>query len=438
MDNSTKNIKDGADQSVGRDAVKEAAQNLFDHYTQIAQNTAATRGDVVALGPHQQAPMASLSKPSGMVVVPPYLLREISNRNPNNKSFLDTLNKTEEMLTPRTVGPDATAPVGSATIEVYDANGKEEHPGTKARFEGEPPKGDKEVDDTYDFAGQTRSFYQDVFHRNSIDDNGMKMMSTVNYGQNYENAFWNGTQMTYGRPSDASPFKTFVLLDVAGHEVTHGVTEKVAGMIYYGQSGALNEHVSDVFGELMQQRARGVAAKDADWIIGDGIWKDNVKGKGLRNMLNPGTAYDDPSVGKDPQPGHMKDYVQTWGDNGGVHYNSGIPNKAFATFAVAVGGNAWEKPGQIWYEALKNSGNNPSFAQFAQKTIDAATKLGYTAEVDKLKKAWEDVGVTPSAAAVDGATPGAAEKREELERMQQEQQKSKEKDAFVPQQKKAA
>jgi Zn-dependent metalloprotease len=421
MDNNNRDVKDGADKVVGRDQIQEAAKNLFDDFAK----TSGAMGDrAVAQANQVAAPRATgLDRPAGLVVVPPYLLREMANRNPNNKSFAETLNKTEEMLTPK--NPVAPSVVDdNAKIEVYDAKGKEQHPGDKARFEGEPATGDKEVDDTYEFAEATRGFYKDVFNRNSIDDKGMKMISTVNYGDNYENAFWNGTQMTYGRPGKDSPFKTFVLMDVAGHEVTHGVTEKISGMIYYGQSGALNEHVSDVFGELIQQKAKGITADKADWLIGDGIWKDNIKASdgvspsGLRNMLNPGTAYNDASVGKDPQPGHMKDYVQTWGDNGGVHYNSGIPNRAFATFAIAVGGNAWEKPGQIWYEALKNAGNNPSFQQFAQNTIDAANKLGYTAEVQKLQKAWEDVGITPSAKAVDNSTPGAAEKREQLEQGQ--------------------
>ena len=403
MDDAVK-VKDGADKAAAKDSVQETGRNLFDD---VANKFAAAQPANDDAG--QKAAAAAAGKPAGISVVPPFMLQELARRNPNNKAFADTLNKTNEMLVPEAPVPNATNDNGSR--EVYDAQEKEEHPGVKARFEGEGAHTDPEVNDTYDFAGATRDFYKDVLGRNSIDDTGMKMVSTVNYGKSYENAFWNGSQMTYGRPGADSPFKTFVLMDVAGHEVTHGVTEKVSGMRYYGQSGALNESMSDVMGELIQQKAKGIAAKDADWILGDGIWKDGINGKGLRNMMNPGTAYDDPKVGKDPQPGHMKDYVQTWGDNGGVHYNSGIPNRAFATFAVAVGGNAWETPGKIWYEALKNTGTNPSFAQFAQSTLDAAAKLGHQDQVDKLKKAWEDVGVVPSATATDTITPGARQQK---------------------------
>jgi Zn-dependent metalloprotease len=115
-------------------------------------------------------------------------------------------------------------------------------------------------------------------------------------------------------------------------------------------------------------------------------------------MLNPGTAYDDPKIGTDPQPANMKSFINTTRDNGGVHLNSGIPNKAFATFATEVGGNAWEAPGKIWYQARANAGSEPSFANFAYQTIQAAKQLGFTSDLPKLQKAWDAVGVKPSAA----------------------------------------
>jgi Zn-dependent metalloprotease len=122
-------------------------------------------------------------------------------------------------------------------------------------------------------------------------------------------------------------------------------------------------------------------------------------------MLNPGTAYDDPALGKDPQPAHMDNYVKTWGDNGGVHLNSGIPNKAFATFAQAVGGNAWDDPGHIWFEARKAAGSNPSFGSFAFQTLEAAKAMGKMDEIPKLEAAWKGVGVIPDANATDVLTP---------------------------------
>ena len=369
----------------------------------LASEANAKTGEVLAFAKTGTTPQSF--KPSGFSVIPPYVLEDLAKKNPGQDGFLKTYNKTKEMLdSPSKIKPRAVGGNDSAR-EVYDAKGKEVQPGDKARFEGDKATGNEEVDNAYDYTGFIRDFYKKEYGRDSIDGNGMKFVSTVNYGDNYENAFWNGSQMTYGHPSADSPFKTFVLLDVCGHEITHGVTEKESNLTYYGQSGALNESLSDVFGELIEQYSKKQTADQADWVVGNGIWKDTVKGRGLRDMLNPGTAYDDPKVGKDPQPAHMKDYLKTWGDNGGVHYNSGIPNKAFATFARAVGGNAWETPGHIWYEARKAAGSDPSFAQFAYHTIEAAKSRKDAELVKKLEKAWSDVGVTPSATEKDNDTP---------------------------------
>lgn len=350
-------------------------------------------------------------QPTGFSVIPPHLLKEMVNRNPSDPELVKTLNKTTDLQeTPIIVRPRVDTGA-NGDREVYDAQGKEVQPGVKVRFEGEKPTGETEADNAYDYTGLVRDFFKKEFGRNSIDGQGMKFISTVNYGENYENAFWDGSQMTYGRPGPDSPFKSFVILDVVGHEIMHGVTERESNMRYWGQSGALNESMSDVFGELIEQWSKKQTADQADWVIGNGIWKDTVKGRGLRDMLNPGTAYDDPAVGKDPQPAHMKDYWNGWGDNGGVHYNSGIPNRAFATFAKAVGGNAWEAPGHIWYNALKAAGSNPDFASFAHHTVEAAKAMGRADLVQKLEAAWDGVGVKPQApkATDSNTTPGGSQ-----------------------------
>ena len=391
--------------------VNDALSNLlhgktgFAETPQLATIPGSNRGEVTAFA--RNAATQEHSVPGGYGIIPPYMFEELTRRNPANKDFLKTYEKTNDLINTTGVARPRTDGDYHGAREVYDAKGKEVQPGDKARFEGEKPTGNVEVDNVYDFAGLVRDFYQKEYNRNSIDGKGMKFKSTVNYGQNYENAFWNGSQMTYGRPGPDSPFKTFALLDVSGHEITHGVTEMESNLRYRGQSGALNESLSDVYGELVKQYGSHQTADQANWLVGDGIWKDGIKGKALRDMLNPGTAYDDPKVGKDPQPGHMKDYVDTYGDNGGVHYNSGIPNKAFALFAKAVGGNAWDDPGHIWFAARKAAGSDPSFAQFAYHTIEQAKNLGHENEVAVLQKAWEDVGVTPSKTAVDTSTPGS-------------------------------
>jgi Zn-dependent metalloprotease len=332
-------------------------------------------------------------------VVPPYILSELAKHNPGNNSYSQTLEQIEKLeKAPPQMHPRASRP-GTGAREVYDAQGQKLDTGEfgeKARFEGEEPTGDREVDGVYDYTGNVREFYKSVFGRNSIDDNGMKFISRVNYGQNFQNAYWDGMEMTYGRPASSSAFKTFILEDVTAHEITHGVTQHDAHLAYRGQAGALNESLSDVFGELAQQWSHHQKARDASWVIGDGIWKSSINGRGLRDMLHPGTAYDDPTIGKDPQPADMAHYVETTKDNGGVHINSGIPNRAFAEFAIAVGGYAWEEAGHVWYAAMQSAGSNPTFSCFAKATVDAANSLGFGRDISKLERAWQTVGVSIS------------------------------------------
>jgi Zn-dependent metalloprotease len=338
-------------------------------------------------------------------VIPPYVLDELAKRNPRNSSYQSTIDEMSKLSKEGLAHPRARQDEGGKR-EVYDAGGQKlarGETGDKARFEGERPTGDREVDQVYDYTGNVREFYKQVFGRNSIDDNGMKFVSRVNYGQNFQNAYWDGVEMTYGRPDASSPFKTFILQDVTGHEITHGITQYESNLGYQGQSGALNESLSDVFGTLVDQWAHHTKARDAHWLIGEGIWKDSINGRALRDMLHPGTAYNDTKIGKDPQPADMAHFVNTTKDNGGVHINSGIPNRAFAEFATAVGGYAWEEPGHIWYKAREIAGSNPDFAKFADATIQAAKQLGFDNDVAKLEQAWAKVGVTPSSSGDSGS-----------------------------------
>uniref|UniRef100_UPI0039890B58 peptidase M4 family protein n=1 Tax=Conyzicola sp. TaxID=1969404 RepID=UPI0039890B58 len=161
-------------------------------------------------------------------------------------------------------------------------------------------------------------------------------------------------------------------------------------------SGALNESVSDVFGSLVEQYALDQSTTEASWLIGAGLFTDEVEGTALRSMKAPGTAYDDDVLGTDPQPGHMSDYVETDDDNGGVHINSGIPNRAFYLVAEALGGNAWQRAGQIWYDTITlELAADTTFEQFAEATVRAAgTRYGETStEVDAVRAGWGTVGV---------------------------------------------
>jgi hypothetical protein len=327
--------------------------------------------------------------------------------------------------TPSTPTPPGPAPGGPNAPHrvVSDARGTEDLPGTLVRDEGDPATGDPAADEAYDGLGHTWQLFSAAFGRNSLDGRGMPMLATVHFGHAYDNAFWDGTQMVFG-DGDGRYFQRFTLsLDVIGHELTHGVTELTAGLTYRGQSGALNESVSDVFGSLVRQHALGHSAAEADWLIGADLFTDAVQGDALRSLKAPGTAYDDPAIGKDPQPAHMRDYVQTTDDNGGVHINSGIPNHAFYLAATALGGSAWEAAGRIWYAALTGPGISADcdFATFAGLTVAAAEAEfgGGSREVTAVESAWGAVGVLGQAAVpgpggeaeqppAEGAEPGAA------------------------------
>jgi Zn-dependent metalloprotease len=279
---------------------------------------------------------------------------------------------------------------------IFDAENTDNLPGTLVRREGEKAKGGQTVSEAYDYSGSTYNFYKDVFKRNSIDTRGMKLDSTVHYGEDYNNAFWNGTQMVYG-DGDGEIFQRFTKsIDVIGHELTHGVTQYEAALEYEGQAGALNESFSDVFGSLVKQYALKQRADKADWLIGAGLFTSKIKGIALRSMKRPGSAYDDPTIGKDPQPGHMKNYVNTSSDNGGVHINSGIPNRAFYLVAIELGGYAWEKAGRIWYTTLtERLRERSNFQRAANTTYEVAgTLYGKNShEQNSVKKAWDQVGI---------------------------------------------
>jgi Zn-dependent metalloprotease len=279
---------------------------------------------------------------------------------------------------------------------IYDAHNKENLPGTLVRREGGRVKGGRTVTEAYDYSGSTYNFFKEIFGRNSIDTRGMKLDSTVHYGEDYNNAFWNGTQMVYG-DGDGDIFQRFTKsIDVIGHELAHGVTQYEAALEYQDQAGALNESFSDIFGSLVKQYYLKQKVEKADWLIGNGLFTRKVNGIALRSVKEPGTAYDDPTIGKDPQPGHMRNYVTTSDDNGGVHINSGIPNRAFYLTAIELGGYAWEKAGRIWYVTLtERLRERSNFQEAADCTYEVATSMygkGSKEEI-AIKKAWNLVGV---------------------------------------------
>jgi Zn-dependent metalloprotease len=336
-------------------------------------------------------------------IIPEHILRELAKNDDARVRHraLDTMQQSERLRGHRealgALGAVALAtPTGTKRRTIYDAKTTTVLPGALVRGEGGAKTGDTSVTQAYDYSGTVYDFFQKVFGRNSIDDLGMRLDSTVHYGKDYDNAFWNGMQMVYG-DGDGVLFQNFTkCLDVIGHELTHGITQYEAGLQYQGQSGALNESFSDVFGVLINQWKLGHTALQADWLIGAGLLAKGVKGVALRSMKAPGTAYDDPHLGKDPQPAHMKDLYKGTSDNGGVHINSGIPNHAFYLVATTLGGKAWERAGRIWYDTLCNRLRaNSTFKTAAAATVASAAGLygAKSAEKSAVQNAWKQVGV---------------------------------------------
>lgn len=352
-------------------------------------------------------------------IIPPHILRALSRSGDPLLEDAARLTIEHDALLRRTrLGTDAAGPTavrprrrkGAAAEPVahrsiHDAESGTTLPGALVRAEGADPTGDVAVDEAYDGLGATWDLWHAVYGRDSLDAKGLPLVASVHYAKEYDNAFWDGDQMVFG-DGDGVIFQRFTAsLDVIGHELAHGVTQYTSGLAYRDQPGALNEHISDVFGVLVKQRSLGQAAADADWLIGAELLAPGVQGRALRSMIEPGTAYDDPRLGKDPQPAHMRDYVDTSSDHGGVHINSGIPNRAFALAALAMGGNAWESAGQIWVDAiLGDIAADCDFATFAQLTVAAATaRFGLESpQTQAVLVGWREVGVLAP------ASPGAA------------------------------
>lgn len=336
--------------------------------------------------------------------MPPHVLERIASRgNARLQQCARATLQADTQFRLRNAAIPETRPAdsqrrGEMARYVYSAGNQQTLPGDLVREEGEAESGDEAIDEAYQWLGATHRFYWQVFERDSIDDAGMALLGTVHYGEDYDNAFWNGAQMVFG-DGDGEMFNRFTIaLEVVAHELTHGVIEREAGLVYADQSGALNESLADVFGAMVKQHHFEQTADEADWLIGNGLLTDRVNGLALRSMAHPGTAYDDPVLGKDPQPGHMDDFVRTASDNGGVHINSGIPNRAFYLAATHLGGFAWERAGPIWFDALTDSRleRDGDFAAFARLAVDCATKrFGDDDEVRRIvRQAWADVGVS--------------------------------------------
>ena len=259
------------------------------------------------------------------------------------------------------------------------------------------------------------NFCRDQFQRCPVP-NSTRLMKAYIYDANaYNNAFWQPqTQDIHFGEVDPRIFRQSfeTSLDVTMHEFGHSITSFSADLVYRNQSGALNESLSDVWAIMLMHHSKNQRANDpnASWLIGENViaTSDGTSGS-LRSMSRPGTAYQNhPILKSDPQPDHMNRYDQTLKDNGGVHTNSGIPNRAFHLAAVGLQEGSWLRVGHVWMEALSQSQSTDDFATFANRTITVANQR-YSGQVANIVgKAWQDVGVLPQAQTAASTAPSAS------------------------------
>ena len=336
--------------------------------------------------------------------IPPYVLRRVAAstdaapdaaRCGHHTLEVDDLLRTRRSTA--TAAPPA-APGAAAAWVVHSADNGSQLPGRVVRSAGDPPAGDAAVDEAHLGVGASLDLFRRELGRESFDGRGAPVLATVHFERDYANAFWDGRQLVFG-DGDGRVFDRFTkAIDVLGHEFTHAVVQYTAGLVYQGQSGALNEHLSDVFATCVKQRELGQPdPRAADWLIGEGIFLPTVNGRALRSMVSPGTAYDDPLLGRDPQVGHMADYVHTAEDNGGVHLNSGIPNRAFHLAALEIGEPTWTTLARVWFSAMTSRVRpDTGFATFALATVDSAREVS-PAVAAAVASAWAEVGLAPGA-----------------------------------------
>ena len=317
----------------------------------------------------QQAALASLTPTppsSGPTRVPP---------SSGGRSHSVTTTNGSSALAPAVAPVGLTIPApGTHARLIYDDQNQWAFDVLDVRNEDDPAVAGQNVNLAYDALGATLEFYRDVLGRDSIDNLGINLDANVNYGVSFDNAFWDGTRMVFGN-GDNAIFQDFTSdVDVPGHELTHGVTQHTAGLLYSDQPGALNEATSDIFGACIDARVNHQDAGSFNWLIGEGVMAPQLYGEAIRSMAYPGTAYDDPILGTDPQPATMAGYVP----GGDPHVNSGIINRWFYLMATDLG---MDEAAKIWYATLQSLWPTAQFADAAHVAAAQARILARDGKV---------------------------------------------------------
>jgi Zn-dependent metalloprotease len=278
---------------------------------------------------------------------------------------------------------------------------------------------DDSVDKCYNNIGIALEFFSTVFGRRSVDGHGMEIIAWLHYARHWPQAMWLKSKkfMIVGdgfaddpnnpssQPSEEKIyFGNFAAsIDSIAHELVHGITNATAQLEYKGQSGALNESISDVFASMIRQRHLRQTVDKADWLIAQDAFLPEQRHMALRSLKSPGKAFYIPNpsgsekpILKDMQVAHMSQFkaVPDEDDHGGVHVYSGIPNHAFYLAATKVGGLSWENVGEVWYLTLTKGNLTPSctFIEFAKETVRIASTL-QSNPAEAIQSAWNQVGV---------------------------------------------
>jgi Zn-dependent metalloprotease len=292
--------------------------------------------------------------------IPPHMSKKVAETDSSFSSGI----KVDSTLRAARQGAIAV----SGPIRVYSASGRTVIPGALVQDE----------DEAAERVRGSSLLIQQLLGTEEFPD------GVVHYGQGYANAFFNGSYLVFGE-GDGEIFGDFTkAFDIMTHELGHAFVAQGPRLVYSGESGALNEHLADMFGVAAQQ---WVKQDQHDWRIGEEILLDGVSA--VRHMLHPGTAYDNDVLGKDPQPGHIDQYKKIRADNGGVHINSGIPNRAFALLCEKTGEPSWGRPLAMWRRAMEDLGPRSTFRQLATATWTHSGGLN-----PAVKEAWAEVGIS--------------------------------------------
>lgn len=261
-------------------------------------------------------------------------------------------------------------------------------PGELVRLEEQDPTGDPAVDECHYHHGLVRQFLKECLGRDSFDGAGGDLHGSVHVEEGFDNAFWNSAQMAYG---DGLIFQRFTKsLDVAAHEIAHGITERTSNLTYWSMPGALNESFSDVVGVACKQWAGKQTSKDGNWLIGDDLVTDKFPGKAIRSFK------DEKAYSSDSQPKHMKKYSWTFEDNQGVHINSGIPNHMFYQFCLNCSElgitESYKEPVRLWYRAYQMLHSWSNFWDLKKALLKVA-KSEYPLLLPALQESIKKVGL---------------------------------------------